>query len=240
MTVRRIMRIAVLLAAMMMIAACGAAQEEKVVYLTFDDGPKADTPELLALLDELDVPATFFLVGGAVKSFPEHAKMIYDEGHVIGCHSMWHWQKNLRRDAQVIGNELASFTKLMKATADPSFETDLFRFPGGSTGYSSYARGYVAKQGYAWFDWNAMTGDTLPNMGAQEVYDYVVDTAADEEVVILLAHEGKAHTRAALPRIVSYFRERGYEFRTLSTDESERKILERCPANMRMPEIEEE
>ena len=55
------------------------AEEDKprrVVYLTFDDGPKKDTPELLKVLDDLDVPATFFLVGAGVRAFPENAKLI--------------------------------------------------------------------------------------------------------------------------------------------------------------------
>ena len=57
---------------------CAATAEQadarRVVYLTFDDGPKKDTPELLDALEALDVPATFFLVGLGVRAFPEYAR----------------------------------------------------------------------------------------------------------------------------------------------------------------------
>ena len=52
------------------------ADVRRVVYLTFDDGPKKDTPELLDALEALDVPATFFLVGLGVRAFPEYARQI--------------------------------------------------------------------------------------------------------------------------------------------------------------------
>ena len=52
----------------------------KYVALTFDDGPKKDTPELLETLSELDVPATFFLVGLGVRAFPEYARQIVQAG----------------------------------------------------------------------------------------------------------------------------------------------------------------
>ena len=136
---------------------------QKVMYITFDDGPKDDTPELLALLEELDVPATFFLVGARVRAFPDHARMIAEAGYPIGYHSMAHSYSYLKEDVRNISADLERFTVLMREVVGEAFETDLFRFPGGSTSYSSYARRYVVEQGYAWFDWNGMTGDTLPN-----------------------------------------------------------------------------
>ena len=211
------------------------AQAQKVFYLTFDDGPKADTPELLALLAELDVPATFFLKGASVKAFPEQTRMILEAGHRIGCHSMTHSYSYLKENVHNIGQDLQRFTRLMQQTVDPAFETDLFRFPGGSTSYSDWARRYVAEQGYAWFDWSGLTGDTHPNMNAQKVLDYALKTCGEREVIILLAHEGKQTTRDALPQIVAHYRELGYEFRMLSTSPEERAILSRCTANMRLP-----
>ena len=216
----------------------GAAR--RVMYLTFDDGPKEDTPELLALLEELDVPATFFLTGACVKMYPEHAKMIYEAGHVIGCHSIWHKYSYLKESVNHIGSDLQRFTRLMREVVGDEFETDLFRFPGGSSNYSSYARRYVVEQGYAWFDWNGMTEDTRPGMDAQKIVDHALEASRSDDVVILLAHEGKKKTRDALTQIVKQYRSLGYEFRALSTDAEERAILERCPARMRLPRAAEE
>lgn len=211
---------------------------QKVMYITFDDGPKADTPELLALLEELDVPATFFLMGACVKMYPEHAKMIYEAGHPIGCHSMGHKYSYLKENVNHIGLDLRQFTRMMRELVGEEFETDLFRFPGGSSSYSSYSRRYVAEQGYAWFDWDAMTGDTLPEMNAEKIVEHALKESGDKEVVILLAHEGKQKTRDALVEIVKHYRALGYEFRTLSTDPEERTILERCSAKIRWPRDE--
>ncbi|MGN0990275.1 MAG: polysaccharide deacetylase family protein [Candidatus Ventricola sp.] len=210
---------------------------QKVMYITFDDGPKDDTPELLALLEELDVPATFFLVGARVRAFPDYARMIYEAGYPIGYHSMAHSYSYLKEDARNISADLERFTGVMREVVGEAFETDLFRFPGGSTSYSNYAHRYVAAQGYAWFDWNGMTGDTLPNMNAEKVEQYALKTSGSQDVIILLAHEGKRKTRDALVGIVEHYRALGYEFRTLSTNPQERLILERCPANMRLPAI---
>jgi chitin deacetylase len=63
---------------------------EKVVYLTFDDGPTERTPEIIDLLDDLDVKATFFLIGSNIEENPDYAKMIIENGHDVGNHTYSH------------------------------------------------------------------------------------------------------------------------------------------------------
>lgn len=66
-------------------------QEKKQVAITFDDGPDpVYTPELLTGLKERNVKATFFLLGKQVEQYPDIVKQMYEEGHVIGCHSYEH------------------------------------------------------------------------------------------------------------------------------------------------------
>lgn len=66
-------------------------QEMKQVAITFDDGPDpVYTPELLAGLKERNVKATFFLLGKQVEQYPDIVKQMYEEGHVVGCHSYEH------------------------------------------------------------------------------------------------------------------------------------------------------
>ena len=217
------------------------AQPQRVVYLTFDDGPKKDTPELLALLEELDVPATFFLVGLSVRAFPEYAKMIVDAGYTVGCHSMTHSYSRLKSGTDYVGRDLTRFTELMRETVGGDFSTDLYRFPGGSSSYASRTKAFVRDQGYAWFDWNVMTGDAQYTFKSdQEMLDYTLSQVKDKEVVILLMHEAKTRTRRILPELVAYFRENGYTFRALSTGEEDRAILERCGAHMMLPETAQE
>jgi len=238
------MRFAALFAAVMMLFAAGVgwaqgqteaapeAPARKVVYLTFDDGPKKDTPELLALLDELDVPATFFFVGAKVERFPENAKLVVEAGYPVGCHTMTHTYSRLKKSTAYVKNDIQAFLKTMRELVDPSFNTDLYRFPGGSSSYPSASKMAVVEEGFSWFDWNSLTGDTQDNMTSKKIYELAVKTSGDEEVIILLAHEGILRTRRILPDLVAYYREKGYEFRALATGEEDRRILERCPAKM--------
>lgn len=80
--------LALLVLLCMALPCAGMAEQteaRRVVYLTFDDGPKKDTPELLETLSELDVPATFFLVGLSVRAFPEYAKQIVQAGYAVAA-----------------------------------------------------------------------------------------------------------------------------------------------------------
>lgn len=237
-------RIWALLLALCMAGTAGAAlaQEDeprRVVYLTFDDGPKKDTPELLELLDELDVPATFFLVGAGVRAFPENTKMILDAGHAVGSHSMNHSLKRLD-STDYLAQDLQNFTDTMRELVDPEFSTDLFRFPGGSTIYSAGTKAFVRDSGYAWFDWNMMTGDAQYKFDSSaDMLRYTTKQMGNKDVVILLMHEAKTRTRRILPDLVEFFRERGYEFRKLSTDPEDAEILSRCSANLMLPAAQE-
>lgn len=223
------------------LALCEETGPQRVVYLTFDDGPKKDTPELLAVLGELDVPATFFLVGLSVRAFPEYAKMIVDAGYTVGCHSMTHSYSRLKSGTDYVGRDLARFTELMRETVGEDFSTDLYRFPGGSSSYASRTKSFVRDQGYAWFDWNVMTGDAQYTFKSdQAMLDYTLSQVRDQDVIILLMHEAKERTRRILPELVATFRENGYEFRALSTGEEDRAILSRCGAHMMLPETARE
>lgn len=234
--------LALLLSALLLLPALALGEEEaaprRVVYLTFDDGPKKDTPELLALLEELDVPATFFFMGLSVEAFPEHAKMVVDAGYPVGCHTMSHSYKRLKESTGYIERDIGRFIDTMREYADPDFDTDLYRFPGGSSSYAKKSKEFVKNLGYAWFDWNAMNGDahyTFKN--DREMINYTLKTSGQEDVIILLMHEGKVRTRRTLPTIVQHYRDNGYEFRVLSTSEEDREILKNCPARMMLPDV---
>jgi len=99
-----------------------------VVYLTFDDGPKKDTPELLDALEALDVPATFFLVGLGVRAFPEYARQIVQAGHAVGCHTMGHVAGAIKKDEDFVLRDIGRFNKMMSEEIEPGFSA----FPAGA------------------------------------------------------------------------------------------------------------
>lgn len=187
------------------------------------------------------MPATFFLVGLSVRAFPEYAKQIVQAGYAVGSHTMAHSIGRIQKDAEFVLRDLARFEKTMREEVDETFSTDLFRFPGGSTAYKSRVKTLVRDAGYAWFDWNTMTGDAQYTFSSdQEMLDYTLRQTEGKDVIILLMHEGKARTRRILPELVAYFREAGYEFRALSTSEEDRGILSRCGAHMMLPDAAQE
>ena len=223
---------------------CAATAEQadarRVVYLTFDDGPKKDTPELLDALEALDVPATFFLMGLSVRAFPDYARQIVQAGHAVGCHTMGHAAGAIKKDEDFVLRDIGRFNKMMSEEIEPGFSTDLFRFPGGSSSYKARIKAKVRDAGYAWFDWNTMTGDAQYSFSSdREMLEYTLGQAHGKDVVILLMHEGKTRTRRILPELVAYFRENGYEFRRLSTGEEDREILSRCGAHFMLPDAEQ-
>ena len=229
-----------LVLALLLIGVSACAQEalpQKVVYLTFDDGPREDTPQLLSLLEELDVPATFFFWGLSVQQYPEQARQVLEAGYTVGCHSMSHKASSLKKGPSAVRRDIERFVNMMRELVDENFTTDLYRFPGGSGSYPRDVRRAVIEEGMSWFDWNGSTGDSHTGMKTQDLYDYAMKTSADAEVIIMLMHEGKAQTRHILPELEAHFREQGYVFRVLATDETERAILARCPANMMLPEL---
>ena len=131
-------------------------------------------------------------------------------------------------------------TKSSSFLIAPAACPDLFRFPGGSSSYKARIKAKVRDAGYAWFDWNTMTGDAQYSFSSdREMLEYTLGQARGKDVVILLMHEGKTRTRRILPELVAYFRENGYEFRRLSTGKEDREILSRCGAHFMLPDAEQ-
>ena len=186
------------------------------------------------------MPATFFLVGLSVRAFPEYARQIVQAGHAVGCHTMGHAAGAIKKDEDFVLRDIGRFNKMMSEEIEPGFSTDLFRFPGGSSSYKARIKAKVRDAGYAWFDWNTMTGDAQYSFSSdREMLEYTLGQAHGKDVVILLMHEGKTRTRRILPELVAYFRENGYEFRRLSTGEEDREILSRCGAHFMLPDAEQ-
>lgn len=86
---------------------CLSKSEQKIAYLTFDDGPTLKaTPKILDILKEEDVVATFFVVGKHVKENPELVKRAYDEGHFIANHGYNHNNSKLYKNDDSFINEI--------------------------------------------------------------------------------------------------------------------------------------
>lgn len=201
-----------------------AADSSSIIYLTFDDGPKEGTTNvILDILKEENVKATFFVTN----SGPDYLiKRAYDEGHTVGLHTASHNYQtvyssvdNYYRDLMQVQNRVKRIT---------GYESKIIRFPGGSSNSISakYSKGimtYLTKdtvnKGYRYYDWNISSGDAGEVSTASGVYNNVVKYLKKNRSNMILMHDIKTYTRDALRNIIRYGKNNGYTFAkiTMST-----------------------
>lgn len=196
-----------------------ARADAKYVYLTFDDGPSKNTGAILDLLDSYGIKATFFVIGDSIRYFPQSDAILQrmiQEGHYIGLHSMNHISRELYFEP---GSELA-FLRQMEETrelvrqATGGFESSLCRPPYGSFGmFSDLHVDLILDSDFFIWDWNADSHDwqaeTVADILANIKYD--LSYAEDPDRAVTLFHEHDI-VLEALPAVIEYFLEMGYEF----------------------------
>ena len=140
--------------------------DTKVAYLTFDDGPSQTvTPQILDLLKQEDIKATFFVLGSRVKANPDLVKREYQEGHFIANHGYSHEYSQIYKSVDSVIDEYnKTETQIQKAIGIENYHSHLFRFPGGSNGgkyakLKSQAKEELHKHDISFIDWNALTSD---------------------------------------------------------------------------------
>lgn len=187
---------------------------KKTCYLTIDDGPTDCTEDILAVLKEYDVKATFFVVNSL--KLPVTKKM-QEQGCVVGLHSYSHVFKKCYATyySYLHGIEMLS----EKVEGYTGKHCDLLRFPGGTDTtrcdplWMRRNLSGAEDLGYRVFDWTATTGDTSERASAAFSLKNVKKTCT-EDVEIILMHD-RSFNVAALKKIIPYLRERGYIFATL-------------------------
>lgn len=205
---------------------------KKVVYLTFDDGPSTEnTNNILDVLDENDVKATFFILGSALDSkeeCKEILKRIAYSGQAIGNHTYSHDYKYLY-PGKVINpdnfmNDIEKCNAAMRNVLGEDFKTRAIRFPGGYWSWKGREniRPLLDEKGYGIFDWNALNGDAEgQKKNAAQLVEKLKQTVEklgpDADSIIVLMHDtyGKGETVKALPEIIQYFKDKGFEFKTI-------------------------
>lgn len=189
----------------------------KVAYLTFDDGPSNNiTPQILDILKKYNIKATFFVIGGMAEKYPELIKRIYQEGHAIGNHTYSHNYKHIYKKIDNFIGELKITEKVFKNILGEDFETNLVRFPGGSFGSKRAPfRKAVIDSGYTYYDWNSLNGDAEgKSIPKSRLIQRFKNTAKGQRELIVLMHDigTKKTTVEALPEIIEYLQQKGYEF----------------------------
>ena len=197
-------------------------EKTKKVYLTFDDGPSARTPEILDILNKYGVKATFFVLGSNVDQKPELVKREYDEGHFIAIHSYTHIYSQVYASPQATLDEYnRTLESVRKAIGVPNYNPHLFRFPGGSSGgpYDEVKREAIEllKQNeITHTNWNCLTGDAAGSTTIEEMWNQLNETAEGDDNLVVLMHDAgdKQITVEFLPQLIEKYQKEGYEFCT--------------------------
>lgn len=196
--------------------------DEKIVYLTFDDGPSSNTKKILDILDKYQVKATFFVTGTNQK-YNYLIKEAHEKGHTIGLHTYCHEYNIIYSSVDAYFNDLIKLENMVEELI--GYKPRYIRFPGGSSNKVSinYHKGImtvltkeVIQKGYQYYDWNCSAGDaTGNNIPVETIIRYA--TAKNDQNLVMLAHDtdAKDTTVAALPSIIQYYQDKGYIFKAI-------------------------
>ena len=180
----------------------------KKVYLTFDDGPSVYTDDILDILSEYQVKATFFVIGKEDSWSKKMYQRIVEEEHTLGMHSYSHQYSRIYNSVEDFDKD---FTKLQKLLYDTTgYKPTIYRFPGGSdnqvnkNGMEDFIR-YLNDAGVVYFDWNVLNGDaTGVEYTKKQLINNVLSGVETKENSIVLMHDSqvKKSTVDSLPGLL--------------------------------------
>lgn len=197
----------------------------KTIFLTFDDGPSDRTSEVLEILRQNNIKATFFVTGNATQKGINLMKQIVDEGHTIAVHTYTHAFREVYASVQAF---LDDFNKIYNLIyQNTGVKPTIFRFPGGSKNSfnkDNYKEiiAEMTRRGFDYFDWNLSVGDAVSRTPTptQKCIDNVLNYSknCDHGVVLLHDAQPKTTTVEALPHIINGLKEQGFVFDKLSNN----------------------
>ena len=198
------------------------SSDTKRAFLTFDDGPSSNTNQILDILNERGIKATFFVLGSNVEKNPEMVKRMYDEGHFIANHGYSHVYETIYQSPQAVLDEYKRCNQVVRdAIGEQEYNSHLFRFPGGLVGgkyadIKNQANDLLLQNDIVHVDWNALNGDSETTSPTIEYeVQRIQETVGDKQSVVILMHDAQAKTVTveALPTIIDYLKGQGYEFK---------------------------
>lgn len=205
---------------------------EKVIYLTFDDGPCELTYELLDILDEYGIKVTFFTVGFFVDRYPEIVREAASRGHLIACHTYSHEFASIYASADAFMEEIRLWEEAVVRALGELPQPVCVRFPGGS--HTSYLPDDIRCEiiarldagGYSWYNWNLSNNDKWfeGNTEGLPIDEYLMQSylttlawcEKSDSPLVFLAHDTSSDTIGMISKIIDDLIARGYSFKTLA------------------------
>jgi peptidoglycan/xylan/chitin deacetylase (PgdA/CDA1 family) len=184
--------------------------KEKIIYLTFDDGPHpVATPFVLDQLKKFNAKATFFCIGKNVVAEPIIYRRILDEGHAVGNHTQHHLNGWKTKDDAYLAdvNEAAKY-----------IDSILFRPPYGriTSFQAKNIRSALKKADAKIIMWDVISGDFDKSLTAEQCLQNIILNAGNGSIIVLHDSE-KAFSKLELflPSVLSFFEKKGYQFKKL-------------------------
>ncbi|HEX3037461.1 MAG TPA: polysaccharide deacetylase family protein [Oscillospiraceae bacterium] len=192
---------------------------DKVVYLSFDDGPSELTEPLLNVLDQYDVKATFFVMaqGKSKENCAVWMNDIVHRGHALALHTYTHDYRQIYASPQAFLDDFARMSDFIEQSTGE--KVTMFRFPGGSV--NSYnkltgkaIRDEMTRRGYTYYDWNVSSGDAANAPSAGNIYHNVIRGVHKYNTSIVLMHNSAAKraTLSQVANIIITLKNEGYRF----------------------------
>ncbi len=176
------------------------------VYLTFDDGPSEYTNEILDILDQYEVKATFFVL--AKDGYEEEYQRIVDEGHTLALHSYTHQYSQIYESPQSFEQDIVNLSDYLFDIT--GYRCEFYRFPGGSSNTiikfdKDECFDILEEHELVYFDWNVTSKDASTyRLSAQTIMGNVLNGTAQTNPSVILMHDAsdKYTTVQALPQII--------------------------------------
>lgn len=211
-------------------------EDQKIIYLTFDDGPTLYTQRLLDVLDRYNAKATFF-VTGVKEEYYDRIGEAYDRGHTIALHSFSH-EYSIYSDSNTFYEDLQKIESLV--AAQTGVKPTIFRFPGGTANTVSkrHCEGIMKElvetlpsHGYTYCDWNVSSGDGGGAKDEATVINNVINgiqRLGKKESAIVLMHDTRSFSVDAVDDIIEWGLANGYTFLPLI---EESPLVQQKPIN---------
>jgi peptidoglycan-N-acetylglucosamine deacetylase len=188
---------------------CKAQTKEKIVALSFDDGPAENyTPQILEILQQHKVPAAFFCIGHRVEKTPELLVKIHEAGHLIGNHSYSHstlFDLNTSRNME---NDLDMADIMIDEAI--GLKPRLFRPPYGVT--NPMLAKAIKRKKYTPVGWSIRSMDTVAKDADKLLAKVTKDVQPGD---IFLFHDTCAITVKILPALIKQLKEKGFAFKRI-------------------------
>ena len=197
-------------------------EEEKRVYLTFDDGPSIYTGQILDILAANDIKATFFVIGRNAKYF-EYYKRIVEEGHTLAMHSYSHEYKKIYGSVDAFAEDLTKLQDLLYQVT--GVQCTVYRFPGGSSntiaGSIQPFIEYLEEKGITYYDWNALNGDAVSEeLPPEKLISNIMKNVRQNRTSVVLMHDlqSRYSTVESLQTLIDLLKEEGYTMLPIDGD----------------------